>query len=255
MLLVVSDFGDDLFDDKSGDLSTGVATGAGEADRSWGVGTRVGECAGEATLGPEVGVGVEGPVAVLYESCDAVDCCCSLNEARKGDGAIGSGVKIDAAASMSNGMPGLIDRRFSALEVGTLSPLTPSPTPLGDRTAAGLRDTPGDKMLPVDAEVCNAVAIIGEAEEDRGVMGLATADDDPGVGLAVLERGDLPSVEPARAMGVSSTAGEVGTLLLRRVAGDAVRGRGLGTERSVLPSRLASAYTVEVRLRGDAASG
>lgn len=180
-----------------------------------------------------------------------------MNDARKGDGTLGSGVKLDAAASMLNDMPGLIDRRFSALEVGTLRPVTPSPTALGDRTVVGLRAVACPKMLPVDADVCSAVAIIGEALAERGEIGLGTTDDDPGVGLALLERGDLLSTEPARAMGVSNTAGEAGTLLLRRpVAGDGIRGTGLVAERSALISRLTllSAYA-DVMLRGDVASG
>lgn len=189
-----------------------------------------------------------------------------MKDERKGEGALGSGVKLEAAASILNDMPGLIDRRFSALEVvGTLSPLTPRPIALGDRTAVGLRVVLCDRMLPVEAEVCSVLATIGEADEEgKGEMGLGTAEVAPGVGLPVVERGDLLSTDPARGMGVSKTAGEGGTLLLRRpgagetpVAGDPDRGRGLVADRSALASRLASplsAYGDEM-LRGDVASG
>jgi hypothetical protein len=140
---------------------------------------------------------------------------------------------------MLNDNPGLIDRRFSALDVGTLRPLTPNPTPLEERAPVGLRGAPCEMRLPADWE-CGMV--MGE-----------DLDDEPGVGLTLPERGVLLSWEPARAMGASrgprGPAGDAGTLWLLRIApaaGDTARCTGPASRG--VPSPNAE------RLRGDVAS-
>lgn len=148
-------------------------------------------------------------------------CCCSIKDARRGEGARGSAAKVLLAPSMLKVMPGLIDLRFSALLVGTPRPETPSPTPpVGDRVLLLLlkRDPPEAAKFELDCEALTPSPF---------AFGCCGVDDGPGVGLAVLDLAVRLSAERSRAMGCCSTAGEGGTLPPRLCAGEPVRGTGL----------------------------